>query len=134
MLAGNIGARANGVRLGVRGTGEFIRIDVFLWAILYGITIEMESIDDDDDVVVVAEDAADSMLVVGCVVVIDNGESAGSEDVLCTGELCAFRKVLRTVGDVVDKVSNLRLVEVFPKTDGILFVFNDSFGRLAGHC
>lgn len=66
-------------------------------------------------------------------VVVESGDSTGFDnDLCCTGGLCAFRKVLRAVGDVVDKVSNRKLVEVFPKSDGTLLVSNESFGRLAG--
>jgi hypothetical protein len=102
--------------------------------------LERESIED-ADVVVVAEDAADSLL--GCVVMVavlvlvlavERDDSTGFKPVPpgTTEALCAFRKVLRAVGEVVDNVSKRRLVELLPKSEGTLSVSNESLGRLAG--
>lgn len=45
---------------------------------------------------------------------------------------CALQKVLRTVGDVADSVSNLKVVAFLPIKEGNAAVFNESFGRFEG--
>lgn len=45
---------------------------------------------------------------------------------------CALLKVLRTVGEVADSVSSLRLVAFLPNVGGRIVVLSDSFGRFEG--
>lgn len=105
-------------------------------------TLEIESIVDADEAD--AEDRADSSCCVSsCSIVkscrdrfVLSGLRAGFDTreslVRCSVGLCAFRNVFLAVGDVADNVSNLKLVEPFPKTVGTLSVSSESFGRLAG--
>ena len=45
---------------------------------------------------------------------------------------CLLRKVFRTVGDVAERVSSLRLVDPLPKIGATLDVFKLSFGFFDG--
>jgi hypothetical protein len=45
---------------------------------------------------------------------------------------CALLKVLRTVGEVAERVSNRRLVAFLPKVGGKMDVLSDNLGRFEG--
>jgi len=45
---------------------------------------------------------------------------------------CALLNVLRTVGEVAERVSNLKLVVFLPKVGGKIEVLRDSLGRFEG--
>lgn len=45
---------------------------------------------------------------------------------------CALLKVLRTVGEVAERVSNRRLVVFLPKAGGKIDVLSDNLGRFEG--
>lgn len=128
------------------GIGLFVKIDVALYASLYGTEADKEPIVDTesaelavDDVVsdwseAAGDDDLKSFAVMLVVARLDNVGRLGLEPGALTlySSSCALLKVFRTVGDVAESVSSRRLVAFLPNVEGRLVVLSDSLGRLEG--
>jgi len=141
--AGNIGLDCAKVRrwLVLRGIGPLVRIELMLYASLYGIsedsdsTVETDDADDEG-----ASDAVDvasrPFSVAATMFAVARGDNAGRKDfapgVFRWSSSCALLKVLRCVGEVAESVSNRRLVAFLPNAEGNVAVLSDSFGRFDG--
>jgi hypothetical protein len=148
LAAGNIGLVCANVLLWIPalGSGLLVKIDVTLYASLYGTDVDNEPIVDtevaeqavDDVVSECSEAAGDNDLVSFALMLdvarLDNVGRLGLEPGTLTlgSSSCALLKVFRTVGDVAESVSSRRLVAFLPNVDGRLVVLSDSFGRLDG--
>lgn len=128
------------------GRGLFVKIDVTLYASLYGTAADRDPIVETE----LAELAV-------CIVVSECSEADGDDELVSYALMldvarfdnvgrfgrdpgaftldsssCALLKVFLTVGEVAERVSSRRLVAFLPNVDGKLVVFSDSFGRLDG--
>jgi hypothetical protein len=147
--AGNIGLDCANARLWfipALGSGLLVKIEVTLYASLYGTAADSEPIVDtevaehavDDVVSECSEAAGDNDLVSFALILdvarFDNVGRLGLEPGTLTlgSSSCALLKVFRIVGDVAESVSSRRLVAFLPNVDGRLVVLSDSFGRLDG--
>lgn len=144
--AGNIGLDCANVRrwLVLRGIGPFVRIELTLYASLYGISEGSEStVDTEDAEAAEDEGASDAVGVTGCacsvaakMFAVARGDNAGREglapDVFKWNSSCALLKVLRCVGEVAESVSNRRLVAFLPNAEGSVAVLSESLGRFDG--
>lgn len=151
--AGNIGrdCENDNFRCSLRGIGPFDNIDVALNGSLYGAsngvesTVEMDVMDVTEavlerlELVVSSSESGrdicegESASAEASSTLVAIGVSTGFCDCV-SGETASYRfeKVFLAVGDVAERVSNLKLVAPLPKIGEIFDVLSDSFGFFAG--
>jgi len=128
------------------GNGLLVKIDVALYVSLYGTDVGNESVVEMELAEVVL-DAVESRLskatgedvTMSCEVMLEVArfDSVGRLGLLPAAlnrasSSCALLNVLRTVGEVAERVSNLKLVVFLPKVGGKIEVLRDSLGRFEG--
>jgi len=145
---GNIGLDCANVLRWVAGFGNglLVRIDVALYVSLYGTDVGNESVVEMELAEVVL-DAVESRLskatgedeMMSCEVMLEVArfDRVGRLGLLpaalnLASSSCALLKVLRTVGEVAERVSNRRLVVFLPKVGGKMDVLSDNLGRFEG--
>jgi hypothetical protein len=128
------------------GMGLFDKIDVMLYASLYGTDADREPIVDIefaeltvDEVVSDCSEVAgdDDLMSVAIMLEVERFDNVGRLGLepgarALGSSSCALLKVFRIVGDVAESVSSRRLVAFFPNVDGRLVVLSDNLGRLEG--
>jgi hypothetical protein len=145
---GNIGLVCANVLLWIPalGRGLFVKIEVTLYASLYGTDADKEPIVDTESVEPEVDDVAsdcselagdkglESFAIKLVVARLDNVGRLGLEPGAFTSDSssCALLKVFRMVGDVAESVSSRRLVAFLPNVDGRTEVLSESFGRFEG--
>jgi hypothetical protein len=145
---GNIGRDCEKVFLWTPtlGKGLFVKIDVMLYASLYGTAADKDPIVDTESAelavcIVVSEcsetDGDDELVSFALMLDVarfDNVGRLGREPGTLTPDSssCALLKVFLTVGDVAESVSSRRLVAFLPNVDGKIVVLSDNLGRLDG--
>ena len=145
---GNIGLDCANILRCVAGFGNglLVRIDVALYVSLYGTDVGNESVVEMELAEVVL-DAVESRLskatgedeMMSCEVMLEVArfDRVGRLGLLpaalnLASSSCALLKVLRTVGEVAERVSNRRLVVFLPKVGGKMDVLSDNLGRFEG--
>ena len=145
---GNIGRDCAKFRLWAPtlGRGLFVKIEVTLYASLYGTDADRDPMVDTESAelavcIVVSEcseaDGDDDLVSFALmldVARVDNVGRLGREPGVFTldSSSCALLKVFRTVGEVAESVSSRRLVAFLPNVDGRIVVLSESLGRLDG--